>query len=353
MSGDGLIEESFAAFDEAAAQECRENWDSIAKPLYSLGKLEEALIRIAGITGDARYSIGKRVVLVLCADNGVVCQGTTQTGSEVTANLARGISSGSMTVNKMAATAHADVVCVDMGVKEHVQLPDLIDRRIAPGTQDISQGPAMSREEAVQAIRTGIDLVGEMKDRGYRIICTGEAGIGNTTTSSAIASVLLDKPISQVTGRGAGLSSERLVRKMDAIQRAIECNDPNPSDAFDTMVKLGGFDIAGLCGVFLGGAIHRVPVLVDGLISSVAALCAARMYPQAKMAMLASHISAEPACAMLLDELELDPLICAGMHVGEGTGAVAALPLLDMAYSVYDTASSFDDLTIEQYTPQA
>lgn len=340
------------AFDEAATNAAFARWNQIAKPLGSLGLLEDAVIQIAGITGNARYTLGKRAVLMLCADNGVVQRGVTQTGSEVTATLAKGAAEGSLTINKMAKVARTDVMAVDMGVCEALGLPGLLNRRIAPGTADISIGPAMTPEQAERAIQTGIELVVQMKAEGYKILCTGEAGIGNTTTSSAMASVLLGCGVEDVTGRGAGLSSEGLKRKVATIQKAIEVNRPDANDPMDVLAKLGGFDIAGLCGVFIGGAICRVPVLVDGFISSVAALCAARLRPEAKHAMLASHLSAEPAGAMVLEALGLRPLICAGMRVGEGTGAVAALPLLDMAYAVYSDMPTFEELAIESYKPQ-
>ncbi len=344
--------DAIPAFDEAAREAALLRWGQIAKPLGSLGLLEDAVVQIAGVTGDARYSIARRVVLVLCADNGVVRRGVTQAGSEVTAVLARGAVRGSLTVNKMAKVAGADVVAVDMGVAEALALPGLVNRRIAPGTADIAAGPAMTRDEAERAVQAGIELAVQMKAEGYKLLCTGEVGIGNTTTSSAVAAVLLGRSVEEVTGRGAGLSTEGLGRKIESIRRAIEVNRPNPAEPMDVLAKLGGFDLAGLCGLFLGGAMCRLPVLVDGFISSVAALCAARLRPPAARAMLASHVSAEPAGAMLLEALGLKPLICAGMRVGEGTGAVAALPLLDMAFAVYNEMPSFEELDIETYSPQ-
>ncbi|MCC8179614.1 MAG: nicotinate-nucleotide--dimethylbenzimidazole phosphoribosyltransferase, partial [Planctomycetes bacterium] len=206
---------------------------------------------------------------------------------------------------------------------------------------------------AIRGIRHGIDLVGELKSQGYRIIATGEVGIGNTTTSSAMAAVLLDREPVEVTGRGAGLSSEGVKRKVAVIEQAIDINRPKPSDALDVLAKLGGFDIAGMTGVYLGGMLHRVPILVDGLISSVAALTAMRICDKANQAMLASHVSAEPAGRLLLDELGLKPLICAEMCLGEGTGAVAALPLLDMAYAVYKDMLTYAEISIEKYKPLA
>jgi nicotinate-nucleotide--dimethylbenzimidazole phosphoribosyltransferase len=229
----------------------------------------------------------------------------------------------------------------------------LLNRRVAAGTADISEGPAMSRAQALQAVETGIQLAADAKADGCKILLTGEMGIGNTTTSAAMAAVLLGADPAQVTGRGAGLSSEGLRRKTAVVRRAIEVNRPDAADPLGVLAALGGFDIAGLCGVFIGGAAHRLPVLCDGLISTVAALCAVRLFPAAGNAMLASHVSAEPAGRMLLDALGLAPLICAGMYLGEGSGAVAALPLLDMAYAVYDGMRTFEEIEIESYLPLA
>ena len=341
----------FPGPDETVMLAAAERWNSVAKPLGSLGRLEEAVIRIAGLTGDANYRPEKRAVLVLCADNGVVGQGVTQTGSEVTAVLARNLVRGGVSVSRMAAVASADVVGVDMGMNVDLRLDGLLDRRVAAGTGDLSLGPAMSREQAVKAIRHGVELVADMRDKGYRILATGELGIGNTTTSSAMAAVLLGRKPVEVTGRGAGLSTEGVRRKVAVIERAIAVNRPDPADPLDVLAKLGGFDLAGLVGVFLGGAVYQTPILIDGLISSVAALTALRMRPESGCAMLASHVSAEPAGQMTLDALGLKPLICADMCLGEGTGAIAALPLLDMAYAVYGEASTYEDIAIDRYRP--
>jgi nicotinate-nucleotide--dimethylbenzimidazole phosphoribosyltransferase len=197
-----------------------------------------------------------------------------------------------------------------------------------------------------------MELVRDFRSRGYDILATGEMGIGNTTTSSAVCAVLLGCPVIEVTGRGAGLSDEGLFRKLNAIERGISVNQPNPEDALDVLSKLGGFDIAGLTGVFLGGAVYRVPILIDGFISAVAALVAVRLCPRAGCAMFASHVSAEPAASLILRELQLKPLIQAEMRLGEGTGAVCALPLLDMALAVYNGMSTFSQIGMESYKPQ-
>lgn len=323
------------ALDQTAMAACRAHWDNIAKPLGSLGLLEDMVARLAGIQGQAEVRIDKRALLVMCADNGVLAQGVAQTPGEITAVMAAVIAAGRSSVCIMADRAGAQVHTVDMGMFQALPHAGLLDRRIAAGTKDMTQGPAMSREEAQKAILAGVDLVADMKAQGYQILLTGEMGIGNTTTSSALASQLLGLEVEAVTGRGAGLSDEGLDRKIRAIQKAVEVNQPDPDDPLDLLHKLGGFDIAGLCGVFLGAALHGLPVLIDGFISAVSALLALRICPWARQVMLASHLSAEPASRAVLDALGLSPLIQAGMRLGEGTGAVAALPLLDMALDVY------------------
>lgn len=338
--------------DEQAMGQAKRRWDTIAHPLNSLGLLEQNVVRIAGLTGDQGYTIEKRCVAVLCADNGVVAQGVTQTGSEITALVAKNLTVGDSCVCRMAKMARADVVPVDMGMFTDVEAPGLWQRKVAYGTKDMTVEPAMTRQQAVQAIETGIALVRELKELGYKIIATGEMGIGNTTTSSAVASVLLGQPVEAVTGRGAGLSTAGLGRKIEAIRQAVALHEPDARDPVDVLHKVGGFDIAGMAGLYLGGALYRVPIVVDGLISAVAALCALRLCPASRGAMVASHVSAEPAGQMLLDALSLRPMITAGMCLGEGTGAVAALPLLDMAYDIYHGMSTFDDIRMESYVPQ-
>ena len=324
-------------------------WNSIAKPIGSLGLLEEAIIKIAGLTGNADCRLNRRAVVVMCADNGVVEEGVTQTDSSITALVAGNIAKGNASVCHMASVAGADVFPVDIGMLSRVE--GVLDLHIGNGTKNMTKGPAMTVEQAEKAILIGIDMVEKCKKQGYDIIATGEMGIGNTTTSSAVASVLLGILVPEITGRGAGLSDDGLEQKIKAIEKAIEINKPNSNDALDVLSKLGGFDIAGMAGLFIGGAIHRVPVLIDGFISSVAALAAARLCPAAACAMIAAHQSGETASRVILNEIGLKPIICAEMRLGEGTGAVCALPLFDMALSVYGEMSSFTDIGMEAYVP--
>ncbi|MBQ3104640.1 MAG: nicotinate-nucleotide--dimethylbenzimidazole phosphoribosyltransferase [Lachnospiraceae bacterium] len=333
--------------DEAAAALAEAHWDSIAKPLKGLGELETMVTGIAALTGTPRVCLGKQAVVVFCADNGVVAEGVTQTDASVTATMAGQIRDHRSSVCRMAAAADAEVFPVDMGMLHPVE--GVEGCHIADGTGNIALGPAMTREQACLGISYGIRLVKKYADLGYGLLATGEMGIGNTTSSAAVACVLLGLPAKTVTGRGAGLSDEGLRRKQEVIERAIAANRPNPKDALDVLAKLGGFDIAGMTGLFLGGALYRVPILMDGLISSVAALIATRLCPRCRCALFASHTSAEPAADRILKELGLRAVLHAHMKLGEGTGAVCMIPLLRMALAVYNSSAAFTDIGVLQY----
>lgn len=331
------------------ARRARARWDAIAKPTGSLGVLEDAVTKIAALTEDEHVDISKRCVVVLCADNGVVAEGVSSSGADVTPIIARSVAHGVSSVCLMSKPVGIDWLAVDMGMFEPAGDEGVLDRRIAAGTGNISCGPAMTREQAIEAIRSGVDLVGMLAAQGYRLVATGEMGIGNTTTATAMACAFLGADPGRLCGRGSGLDDEGLARKIGVVRRALEVNAPDPSDALDVLAKVGGFDIAGMCGLFLGGAVHRVPIVVDGLISSVAAWCALRMRPECGVAMLASHLSAEPAASLVAQNLGLEPLLHAGMRLGEGTGAVCMVPLLDMALSLYSNGATFDDCGITSY----
>ena len=333
--------------DTNAYDECIFRFDHIAKPVGSLGKLETLLAHIAAAQKSADVDISKKCVIVLCADNGVLAQNVAQSTHDVTTAIAKSLVRGTTSVSCMAAAAGADVFAVDMGMVDKVE--GLADCRIADGTRDMTQGPAMTREQAEKAIMTGIKLVADRKNEGYNLIATGEAGIGNTTTSSAVLAVLMDKPAADVTGRGSGLSDNGLIRKQNAITTAIKTNKPDKNDIIDVLSKVGGFDIAGMTGIFLGGALYNIPVIMDGFISGVAALCAVRLCSNVKGYIIPSHITAEPAGMMLMDELGFAPIIHGDMRLGEGTGAVALMPLLDMADTVYRNAARFTDIKVEAY----
>ncbi|HIQ96769.1 MAG TPA: nicotinate-nucleotide--dimethylbenzimidazole phosphoribosyltransferase [Candidatus Limivivens merdigallinarum] len=336
--------------DQKAMEQCQRRWDSIAKPLHSLGKMEDFLVKIAGIDGNAGIDLEKKALIVMCADNGVVEEGVTQTGQEVTAIVSENFLDKKASASLLCSMTGADIYPVDIGIASDTRI---MNRKIAYGTKNMTKGPAMTREEAERAVLVGIDLVRELKEQGYRIIATGEMGIGNTTTSSAIVSVFLNRQAEEVTGRGAGLSTEGLNRKIHAIKRAIALNHPDPKDGIDTLAKVGGLDLAGLAGVFLGGAIYRVPVVLDGFISASAALAASVIHPLAKEYMLPSHVSKEPAAKMVLEALGLEAGLHMDMCLGEGTGAVTLFPILDLAAGIYHTMSTFQDINVEEYKPLA
>ena len=337
--------------DPALRRRALDKWNAVAKPLGSLGLLEDAVTKICAMTGDLTPKIERRAVVMFCADNGVVAQGVTQTGSDVTAIVARNACTGDTSVCKMAHAAHADVVPVDMGMLTVVDHPKMRQHRIAAGTMDMSQGPAMTREQAVQALEVGINLAGELVGEGYGMLATGALGIGNTTTSSAVASVLRGRPAVEMTGPGAGLTRAGVLHKIEIIEKSIALNQPDPNDPVDVIAKVGGFDIAGMAGLCLGAALHRVPCVIDGFISALAALSAVKLCPAVADYLIASHVSAEPAGQLLLDALGMKPMITAGMRLGEGTGAVAAMPLIDMALAVFNEMCTFDDIQIEAYQP--
>ena len=346
------IDEIIAGIPKIPAERyraARQHWDTLAKPLGSLGVLEENVTKIAALSG--KRQLLRRTLLVFCSDNGVVAQGVSQSDASVTTAVAAALGRGDSTVNFMAKTANCTVLPVDIGMLEPPPLGVQKEKRM-PGTHDITLGPAMTRETCIQAIETGFRLAEKQIKTGADILLLGEMGIGNTTTSAAVASVLLHQSPEILTGRGAGLSNDGLQRKIRAIDRAIQVNQPNPEDPIDVLRKIGGLDLAALCGVCLGGARYQVPVLLDGVITNTAALCAVRLCPAVQGALIASHVSQEPAAKLLLDALELQPCISAGLHLGEGSGAVLALPLLDQALAVYNSGHTFDALGIDAYVPQ-
>lgn len=332
--------------DEQAMEQAARKWNSIAKPLHSLGKLEEHIIRIAGITGDPDVKMEEKALIVMCADNGVVEEGVTQTGQEVTAIVAENFLSGETSAAIMCKKAGARILPIDIGMAGKTKVPD---HKVAWGTRNFAKEPAMTREQAVQSILTGVRIVEEEKKAGVALLATGEMGIGNTTTSSAVLAALLQIDPEKVTGRGAGLTSAGLLRKIQVIRQALALHKPDANDPVDVLAKVGGFDIGGLAGVYLGAAKMRLPVLIDGFISGTAALLACRLCPEAKEYMIASHKSKEPGMQILLKALGLSASLDCDMCLGEGTGAVAFFPVLDMAAAVYRQMSTFADIQVEEY----
>lgn len=335
--------------DQRAMEASRRHWDQIAKPIDGLGLMEQMITKIAGVQGAENVRIDRKAVVVFCADNGIVAEGVTQTDSSVTAIVTANFAKGIASVNRMARIAGAEVIPVDIGVIGDVDEPGVVVRKIARGTGNFRRESAMTMEQVLAAVHEGIHIASEMKDMGYDLLAVGEMGIGNTSTSSAVASVLLGQPAEVVTGRGAGLSEEGLQRKIRVIQEALEFHCPDQEKPLEVLSAVGGLDIAGMVGLMLGGAIYRIPVVLDGMISAAAALAAQKLCPAVTDYLLASHMGKEPACRLAMERLELEPVIHGLLALGEGTGAVMLFPLLEMAYEVYKENSTFEDIHVEAY----
>jgi len=325
--------------------------DKLTKPLGSLGRLEDIVKQIAGITEQVSPDVDKKAVIIMCSDNGVVDEGVTQAPKSVTSSVTRNFMKGITGINVFTRHTGSDIFVVDIGVDDDIECPGIINRKIRKGTWNIAVGPAMTKEEAIRAIKTGIEIVAELKNKGYNLLGTGEMGIGNTTTSSAIAGVLTGAEAEDVVGRGAGLSSEGLKRKIQVVRQAIKINNPDKEDALDVLHKLGGFDIAGLVGCFIGAAAYRIPILIDGFISATAALLAVKIKLEIKEFLLPSHMSSEPGTKKVIDMLGLEPYLHLKMRLGEGTGAALAFHIIDAAIAAYKEMGTFDDAKIEQYVP--
>ncbi len=337
--------------DAVFLENAQKKWDSIAKPLGSLGVLEDAIIQICGATRDLCPKIEKRAVVVFCADNGIVAEGVTQTSSDVTTIVAKNLCTADTSVCKMSAVAGCDVVPVDVGMIQGVDHPKMRQCSIAKGTNNFKNAEAMTKTQAISAIEVGIQTAIDLSNQSYLLFAVGEMGIGNTTTSSAVASVLLQKPVEKMTGKGAGLSATGVQHKIAVIKDAITLHNPDCNDPLDILHKVGGFDIAAMTGMYIGCAFCKKVAILDGFIAGVAALLAVKLCPAVSDYLLASHVSAEPAGRIVLDALEKTPMITAEMRLGEGTGAVAAMPLLDMALNVFNTMTTFESNNIKAYKP--
>ncbi|MBQ5316825.1 MAG: nicotinate-nucleotide--dimethylbenzimidazole phosphoribosyltransferase [Oscillospiraceae bacterium] len=338
--------ELITAPDQNAIFAAREQWRRIAKPVGSLGVFEDMVVKIAGIQGGEPH-MDRRCAVIMCADCGAVEENITQSGQEVTSKVARSIAEGGSNVNILAHCVNADVFAVDVGING-ITPTGVINRKVMHGTRNMTKTAAMSKEQAVSAVTAGIDTVRELKDR-YDIIAVGEMGIGNTSAAAAVTCALTGRPPAEMTGRGAGADDDMLRRKIGAVGRALEINRPDPNDPTDVLAKVGGLDICGMTGLFLGGAVYKVPVVIDGVVSAAAAACAYLTDKRTADYMLPSHMSAEKASAALFDIMGLEPPIRAGMRLGEGTGALMLLPLIDQALALYRSAHTFESLDMERY----
>jgi len=346
------IIDGITPIDRGVMEEAWKCWDSLCKPLRGLGWLEEVLVQLAGIYRTPHPHPDKRVVVIMGADNGVVKEGVTQTDSSVTIQVLENMGERLSTACVMCQMAGCELVPVNIGALTDGRHPRIRNKVVRHGTGNIAEGPAMTREECIRAILTGVDTIRELKEEGYNLIVTGEMGIGNTTTSSACAAVVFEKEAEEVTGRGAGLSTAGLERKIAAIRRAIKVNQPDKTDAIDVISKVGGLDIAGMVGCYLGAAYYQLPILIDGFISAVAAYFAEMLCETSKEYMIATHCSAEPASRLVMERLGLHAPLQAGMHLGEGTGAIMGLSLIDQALNVYYHLTTWDGGHVEAYVHQ-
>lgn len=338
-----LIQE-IKPLDVTAMDEAKKHQAKLAKPPGSLGKLEDISVQLAGITGKVHNSIEKKHLLVFAADNGVVAEGVASAPQSVTLKQAINLTKEKTGASVLAAHIGCGITVCDVGINADVKNSDVIDKKIAYGTNNIAKGSAMTKEQAIKAIITGARLA---KSTDANIIGVGEMGIGNTTTASAVLSVLLDVDAEKVTGRGAGITDSAFQKKKDVIKQAIRINNPDKNDILDVLSKVGGFDIAAMCGAYLGAAASRKPVVIDGFISVVAALCAVKLCPNVLNYLIASHASFEIGYSLAIKELGISPMLNLNMRLGEGSGCPLAFQIVDAACSIMNKMATFEDAEID------
>lgn len=356
MERQSLFNISINKPDDNIYKEAKKQWDSISKPLDGMGDFEDIICQIAAIQKNVFPNIDDRTLIVFCADNGIVARGVTQSEQDVTKKVAIALGENRSAASVIAKGAKVNVLPVDIGINCEEKIPGVLDMKVASGTKDFLDGPALTKEQTFQAIESGIELVHKQKNAGVGLLATGEMGIGNTTTSAAVLSALLNLDSEKVVGRGAGLDDIKLQHKREVVRLGIEkyadifnLISDEANRCFEILRCLGGLDIAAMCGVFIGGAIYGVPVVIDGVISSIAALLAQIFVPGTKEYMIASHSGREAGLEIVLKELGLRPLINGNMALGEGTGALMLFPLLDNALYLYRYGTRFSDNGIEDY----
>lgn len=330
--------------DEAAMDAARARQAALAKPPGSLGRLEELSIQLAGITGRVHNEMRSKQLLVFAADNGVVAEGVASAPQSVTLRQTLNLTRAKTGAAVLAKRFGCAVTVCDVGVAADISDPAVLDRKIAYGTGNIAHGPAMTRSQALTAILTGAALA---RDSEADVLGVGEMGIGNTTTSAAVLAALLGVSPEKVTGRGGGLTNAAFLRKRQVVFQAILTNAPDKRDPVDVLARVGGFDLAAMCGAFLGAAAARKPAVIDGYISAVAALCAVRLCPTARAYLIPSHASEEPGYALAMDALMLRPILLLDMRLGEGSGCPLAFQILDAACAVMNDMATFDEAGID------
>ena len=340
-----LLENTLKAvkpLDDNAMRMARARQDTLTKPTGALGRLEELSIQLAGIQGRVKPAVTRKAVIVMAADHGVATEGTSAYPQEVTVQMLANLAHGGAAINVISRLVGARVIVVDIGVAGRTpDLPGVLRRKIAPGTQNLAIGPAMSADQATQAIEAGIEIVQAEISRGLDIVGTGEMGIGNTTASSAICSVMTGQAVEAVTGRGTGLDDKGLQHKIAVLTRAIQTNRPDRAQPLEVLAKVGGLEIGGLAGVILGAAASRVPIMIDGFISGAAALIAAGLCPQCKNYMIPGHVSVEPGHVITLEHLGLKPLLSLDMRLGEGTGGALGMVVAEAACRILSEMATF------------
>lgn len=339
---DALVR-AVAPLDRSAMTAAEEHQARLAKPSGSLGRLEELSIQLAGITGRVHNALNKKQLLVFAADNGVVAEGVSSAPQSVTKQQTINLTRGKTGAAVLAKHFGCGLTVCDVGVNADIYESAVLNRKIAYGTQNICTGPAMTREQTLQAILTGAEIA---RTVDADVIGVGEMGIGNTTTSSAVLAVLLGADVEAVTGRGGGITEESFRKKKAVIRTAIEVNRPDRDDVVGVLSKVGGFDLAAMCGAFLGAAAARRPAVIDGLISAAAALCAVRLCPNVRGYLVPSHASFEIGYRLAMEAMDLRPLFDLGMRLGEGSGCPLAFQVLDAACAVINDMATFDEAGI-------
>lgn len=339
---DALVREVLP-LDRGAMTAAEEYQARLAKPPGSLGRLEEISIQLAGITGRVHNALNKKQLLVFAADNGVVAEGVSSAPQSVTKQQTINLMRGKTGAAVLAKHFGCGLTVCDVGVNADIYESTVLNRKIAYGTQNICTGPAMTREQTLQAILTGAEIA---RTVDADVIGVGEMGIGNTTTSSAVLAVLLGADVEAVTGRGGGITEESFRKKKAVIRTAIEVNRPDRDDVVGVLSKVGGFDLAAMCGAFLGAAAARRPAVIDGLISAAAALCAVRLCPNVRGYLVPSHASFEIGYRLAMEAMDLRPLFDLGMRLGEGSGCPLAFQVLDAACAVINDMATFDEAGI-------